>query len=463
MVTLELPFRFQPRPYQCPVMEAFIEKGVKRGVCVWHRRAGKDKTFINIMAALMAQRVGAYFYYFPTAANGRKILWEGRDSQGMKFLDHFPPGFIKRSNNSEMSFEAVNGSMFRIIGTDNLDVVGTNPVGCVFSETSLQNPLAWEYVRPILAENGGWALFNGTPRGKNWFHDLVRMAEANPAWFCQILGNSDTGAISAEAIQEERMAGMSEEMIAQEFECSFTAAIQGAIYAALMEQAWKQKRIGVVPHDESIPVWTVWDLGAPLNTAVWSVQFVGREVRMLACDTGKDWGLGRRVAEMTARGYAYAGHILPHDAGARQKGGLTFAEEFERTNLEGKVHTLPVGNVRAGINRVRSMLPAMSFDEKACKYGIAALEAYHMEEDVKKSATFLKKFKDAPCHDWSSHACDAVRYLAEAVALGIIKSGAAAKREILYISPLEGTGDVWPGGSRKGKGIGLASDDDGEW
>jgi phage terminase large subunit len=458
-IEIQLPHAFTPRDYQRPVMRAFLEEGVKRGVCVWHRRAGKDKTFVNIMATKMAERVGSYFYYFPTAAMGRKILWDGMDGAGMKFLDHFPAGFIRRKNETEMSFEAVNGSIFRIIGTDRLDVVGTNPVGCIFSETSLQNPLGWDYVRPILAENGGWALFNGTPRGKNWFHDLVKMAQDNPGWFCEVLGVDVTKAISAEAIEEERRAGMSDEMVQQEFYCSFTAAILGAIYAKQMEQAEREKRIGVVPHDGGLPVWTFWDLGAPLNTAVWSAQFVGREVRLLACDVGKDWTLAQRVAEMTARGWAYAGHIVPHDAGARQRSGLKFYEELERAGLK-NVIVLPSGSVEAGINRVRAMLPAMSFDKEACALGIKAMEAYHMEIDEKRSTTFLAKFRDAPCHDWSSHPCDAIRYLAEAVALGIIKTGVGTASPSRLISPIEGLGDVWAGGRRRGAGTYISALDE---
>lgn len=434
---------FTPREYQQPVVDAFLSKGVKRGVCVWHRRSGKDKTFINIVAAKMAERRGSYFYYFPTATLGRKILWEGMDSSGMPFLDHFPPGFIAKKSNTEMKFEAVNGSIFRILGTDRLDVVGTNPVGCVFSESSLQNPLGWEYIRPILAENGGWALFNGTPRGKNWFYDLKCLAEKNPDWFCQTLGVEDTQAIPLAAIDDERRMGMPEEMVRQEFYCDFTAATPGAIYAQQMEAARRNGRIGSVPHDGGMPVWTFWDLGAPMNTAVWSVQFAGREIRVLCCDTGKDWGTGQRVAEMMSRGHAYAGHILPHDGAATQKGGLTYAEELEKAGLKNVV-TLPVTrDRRAGINRLRSMLPSMSFDETCCKQGIEALEAYHLEYDARR-----RMFRDEPRHDWSSHPCDALRYLAEAAATGAVKVGALEQPSRL-ISPIEGLGDVWQGGRRR--------------
>lgn len=109
----------------------------------------------------MMQRIGAYYYFFPTYNQGRKILWDGRDKEGFKFMDHIPQELRVRTDNQQMLIEIRGGSIFQIIGTDNVDsIVGTNPIGCVFSEYSLQDPIAWDYMRPILAENGGFAIFN---------------------------------------------------------------------------------------------------------------------------------------------------------------------------------------------------------------------------------------------------------------------------------------------------------------
>jgi hypothetical protein len=142
-----------------------IDNGKKRAVAVWHRRAGKDKTLINLIVKKAFERVGAYYYYFPTQAQGRKILWNGIDKEGMPFLDHVPQEIIAQKKDQEMMIRLVNGSIIQLIGTDRAEVVGPNPVGCVFSEYSLQDPRAWDFVRPILAENEGWAVFNYTPRG----------------------------------------------------------------------------------------------------------------------------------------------------------------------------------------------------------------------------------------------------------------------------------------------------------
>jgi len=170
----------------------------------------------------MYQRVGIYYYFFPTYAQGKKIIWDGIDGMGFKFLDHFPPELIRNQNATEMKITLVNGSLFQIVGTDNYDsIVGTNPVGCVFSEFALQDPTAWEYVRPILRENGGWAIFPYTPRGFNHGWDLYQMAQNDPDWFCELLTVTDTGVLTEADVDAERRAGMPEPLIQQEFYCSF--------------------------------------------------------------------------------------------------------------------------------------------------------------------------------------------------------------------------------------------------
>jgi len=220
---ITVPYQFSPRSYQERVMKA-ITAGEKRAVCVWHRRSGKDKTAINIMAKEMLRRVGSYFYFFPTYAQGRKVLWEGMDKAGMPFLNHFPKEIVANKNTIEMKLTLVNGSILRIVGTDNIDsVVGTNPVGCVFSEYSLQNPVAWDYVRPILAENGGFAIFLFTPRGKNHGWRILEQAKSE-GWFSQILAYDDTWAIEKDVIAKEQKE-MPQDLFEQEYACKF---IEGA-------------------------------------------------------------------------------------------------------------------------------------------------------------------------------------------------------------------------------------------
>lgn len=222
---------FQGRPYQQPLWD-YIMGGGKRAVAVWHRRAGKDTTALHLTVRKMFERVGVYYHCFPEYNQGRKVLWNGIDHAGNRFLSAFPKEVVKRRNNQEMTLELVNGSVWQIIGADNYDaIVGANPVGIVMSEWAISDkyPMAWDYFRPMLVENGGWALFIYTPRGMNHGAQLYQTALKNPSWFVQLLTVDDTKVIPQEAIQAERDAGMPESMIQQEFYCSFVASTENVL------------------------------------------------------------------------------------------------------------------------------------------------------------------------------------------------------------------------------------------
>jgi hypothetical protein len=356
----------------------------------------------------MAQRVGTYYYYFPTMTMGRKILWDGMDRAGMPFLDHFPTDFVEHRNNQEMKIKAVNGSYFQIIGTDRLDVVGTNPVGCVFSEFSLQNPLGWDYVRPILAENDGWAVFNFTPRGKNHSHALYLMALDNPHWFCELLTVDYTQAISQDAIQDERDSGMSEDMVQQEFYCSFEVGQEGSYYAKLMAQAHHDRRVCFVPPDPMAKTYTFWDMGVDDDTAIWFVQFIDKQIHVIDYYQHHGEGLNHYAKVLSELPYVYGCHYLPPDAKQRMQG----QEVQTRVDILRKLTNCAVGIVPGypvadGIETAKGVIPLCKFDENKCAAGINCLENYRQKYDDK-----LKAYAQKPLHDWSSHAADAFRYMA---------------------------------------------------
>lgn len=226
MANVTIPYGFTPRSYQIPFLHA-MDSGKKRACWVVHRRGGKDKTAVNFTAKRAFQRVGTYYHCLPTYNQARKVLWDAIDKDGFRMMDHIPESVRAKTNNSEMKITLVNGSIWQAIGADNYDaVVGANPVGLVMSEWAVSDnyPKAWDYFRPILAENGGWAVFIYTPRGRNHGFSLYQDALRNPDWFCQLLTVDDTKAISQRDIQAERDAGMSEDMIQQEFYCSFLAS-----------------------------------------------------------------------------------------------------------------------------------------------------------------------------------------------------------------------------------------------
>lgn len=224
-MNIDLPYQFTLRDYQRPSWDAIVVNGVKRAIKVWPRRNGKDLTDINILAAKATQRVGLYLYMAPFANQVRQIIWMGADGEGKKFIDYIPKQAIRSKSETRMEITLHNGSVIKLCGSDNIDaIMGTNPIGIIFTEFPLHKPDAWHFLRPILAENGGWALFNGTPRGLNHFYQLFRKAEKDPLWFTQYLNRDDTGIPTLEAIQADRASGMPESLIQQEYYCSWTAS-----------------------------------------------------------------------------------------------------------------------------------------------------------------------------------------------------------------------------------------------
>ena len=414
MVSLTLPHNFVPRPYQLRSLQA-LDDGAKRVVAVWHRRAGKEKTFINYTAKASAQRVGTYLYLFPTFKQARRVLWDGMDKTGFKFLDHFPKGWVVGKREDEMKLTFANGSIFQLVGTDNFDaIMGSNPIGCVFSEYSLQDPSAWEFIRPILRENGGWAVFDYTPRGKNHGKDLYDMAmelmsSGDPNWYCERLSIADTGVLTEEDMIAERREGMSEEMIQQEYYCSFEGIMEGAIFGKQMDEAEKDGRICAVPYDPAYSVDTWWDIGTGDPTAIWFTQDVGREVHVIDhySNSGVGIGIDHYAKVIQDKPYVYSSHNGPHDLEAHQFAAGGKSAKEVAANLGIKFKIVPKHSVQDGIQATRLFLKKCWFDREKTKKGRDALVSYHFQWDEKR-----KMFLTTPYHDWASNDADAARYLA---------------------------------------------------
>ena len=417
---IDLPYQFQPRTYQMP-MCGVISAGYRRYIGVWHRRAGKDKTAFAGVIIPEAMKVKAnYYYILPTYSQGRKIVWEGIDPRtGLKFLDHIPEELIKKINNTEMKIELVNGSIIQIIGSDNYDsIMGTPPFGCIFSEYSLQDPRAWDFIRPILRENGGWAMFIYTPRGWNHGRTLFKMAETSLDWYTELytvdttLREDGTPVISKEDIEKDRAEGMDDDLINQEYYCSFEGAVQGSYYGKQLSRARKDKRITVVPYSSEIPVDTYWDLGMDDSMTIWFIQpVVHREIRVIDYYEFSGEGFEHYAKILKERDYNYGTHFMPHDVEIRELGtGKTRKDVAEKMGIK-PIETIPrardMDAVNLGIEAGRNILSRCYFDADKCLRGLAALESYSKEWDEKN-----KVFKNRPRHDWASHGADSWRTFA---------------------------------------------------
>lgn len=416
MGRVRLPNGWQPRPYQLPLWR-YLEGGGKRAVAVWHRRAGKDDLCLHWTACAALQRVGNYWHMLPEAAQARKAIWDAINPHtGKRRIDEaFPREIRKRTVDNEMKIEFANGSIWQVVGSDNYDsLVGSPPVGVVFSEWALADPAAWSFMRPVLLENGGWALFIFTPRGRNHAATFFDGARRDPAWFTETLKANETGVFTQAQLDQELAEYVretdqetGESRFRQEYLCDFNAAVVGSFYGRLMTSADAEKRICRVPWDPKLPVQTAWDIGVTDSTAIWFYQVAGREVWLIdyleSSGVGAEW----YAKELRAKPYTYGDCTWPHDVGNKQ---FTTGDTIEKTlrSLGFKGAILANESVEDGIQAARNLLPRCWFDAEKCARGIDALRQYRRKWDDK-----LKAFQASPLHDWTSHGADAYRYLAK--------------------------------------------------
>lgn len=358
----------------------------------------------------MLENLGNYYYAFPTYSQGKKALWDGRGKDGVHYLDYFPKGLLSgKPNDTEMKIKYKNGSLFQVIGVEDIDkVVGTNPRGIVFSEYSLQNPKAWDYLRPILAENKGWAIFNYTPRGKNHGQKLYEMALANPKWFVSKLTVDDTKVLTKEEIDEERKAGMTEDMVQQEFYCSFISAIQGSIYWEQVNAAELNGQFIDVPYDSRLLVHTVWDLGKNDTNCIGFYQSNGMTIRKIDYLSGNRKGLPDWIKEVKEKPYVYGKHFAPHDIEVSDysiTGQQSRKEIAKELGIDFTI--VPKLSIQDGIDAGRRFFKKLYVDKTKCVEWLEAIPQYTRVYDEEH-----KIFKDAPLHDWTSHYADEHRYAA---------------------------------------------------
>ena len=415
---INIPNNWAPRPHQIDFFRA-MDNGVKRACLVWHRRAGKDSTSLNFTAKEMFKRKGNYWHLFPKQTQARKAIWNGINSDGQSILDQvFPEPVRARTSSQEMMIELKNGSTWQLAGSDNYDsLVGANPVGVVFSEWSLCDPNAWAYIRPMLAENGGWAVFIYTPRGKNHGFTLYNMAKKADEWFCQNLTVNDTKradgspVISPEAIETERAEGMEEALIQQEFFGSFEAQIPGAYFADQLQQAKDQNRVGRIPIEPSLQVHTAWDLGISDSMSIWFFQAMGKEIRLVDYYESNGKGMEHYIQHLTQwadrNGVIYGQHLAPHDIEVRElTSGRSRKDVARDMGITFRTVQRPRTKIE-GIQAIRRMFPRFWIDDERAEQGYACIASYHREWDEKH-----QRFRDQPVHDWASHGADALQTLA---------------------------------------------------
>ena len=397
------------RPLQAAALRELDAR--QYGVLICHRRFGKTVLAVSRLCRNATEAGNSYrgAYIAPSYRQAKDVAWD--------YLRRLAVEAGAKVNESELRVDFDNGARIRLYGAENPDSLrGLNLCDVVFDEVAQMPYSAWtEIVMPMILANHGRALFLGTPKGRNALWRVWENARLHPEeWAALMYRASETGILSDDDLALARRE-TSEEVYAQEYECSFTAAVRGSYYGKILEDAEREGRISGVPYQPGYPVHTAWDLGFSDSTAIWFAQVVGREVHVIDYYQSSGAGLDHYVNILNGRGYVYGQHILPHDAAASELGtGTTRLETLRRLGVNGRV--LPASRVEDGINAARLLIPRCWFDASKCAQGLEALRLYQREWDDK-----AQDFRARPLHDWTSHAADAFRYLS----VGLDAAGAA--------------------------------------
>ncbi len=385
----------------------YHETSKRWSVIVAHRRAGKTMATINrlIRTALTCEKPEPRTAYIaPLLKQAKDVAWT--------YLKRFSlviPG--AEPNESELRVDLPNGGRVRLYGADNPDGMrGIYLDDCVLDEFADMRPSVLpEIIRPALSDRRGALTAIGTPKGHNDFYKLWRVAQDDPEWFPLMLKASQTGLVAQEELDSARKL-MTPEQYAQEYECSFEAAILGAYWGKEMAQAEAEGRICNLPIDTTQPVHTAWDLGVRDATAIWFYQVLSGGLHVVDFYEASGVGLDHygEVVRQKANvsGYSVGACHVPHDAKVKEWGtGKTRIEQMQALGLKPEV--VPDHRLMDGIGGARETLARCKFDRTRCADGIEALKQYRADYDET-----LKILKPAPRHDWASHAADAFRYLA---------------------------------------------------
>jgi phage terminase large subunit len=419
-----------------------LHKRNKRwAVVIAHRRAGKTVAMCAdlVVAALENPNPKPQFAYLaPFRDQAKKVAWT-------YLKDLTKPFWSKPPNESELKITMHNGhkgeSTIFVGGADNPDAYrGLYFDGVVLDEVGQIRPSAWYSVlRPALSDRRGWAIFAGTPAGKNFFWQMREEARLNPDTYLLLeLPASKTGILHPDELRDAK-AQMTEESYATEYEISFDAAIPGAYYAKLVGEAYDEKRVGDFPVDPELAVDLVADLGFTDSCSWWGWQTTVDGHRVVEFYESNSKPISHYIDWIKTRPYKVGQVFLPHDAKAKSlQTGKSIIEQFLQAGITPRL--VPELSLQDGIEAARLTLPKCWFDEKATYEGVEHLRGYMREWDEK-----TQTFRNRPKHDQHSHGADAFRYLA----LAARPVSGNLSRDVVKIAPRVGhhyaftLDDVW--------------------
>ena len=410
---------------------------------VIHRRGGKSTgTLKCILLPRLLEERGLYLHSFPSLTQARGAIWNGMGKitrnpadQAVNYLELIPRHFWRKKNNHEMTLELTNGSLYRLAGIRGTDgtanhLRGLNPLGNVGDEYGeWHGDVISEIFGPIFAQNGGFNVKIGTPKGENhFFTDYIFAKEESEqnhnekmrSWLLTIEDtyyNDGTPIITQDFIKRELSRGVDPEIIQQEYYCSFKAVASGAWYKIPIARVEREDRIRDVQSMEGYPRYAFWDLGGNDHHTCIIAEAYGDWIRIIDYIEMDSVPIGTIMEEVLGR-YHIREHYFPHDGKMRIDMIDHFQSRIEGLRARGiaNITRVPRGKVIDGIELAKEVMNICLFDKDKCRILIDHLRNYK-----KRRNGTTGEFTDTPVHDRHSHGADAFRTMATAWKMGLFE------------------------------------------
>lgn len=312
---------------------------------------------------------------------------------------------LRNKNGSEFIFKGLHGNEQNVKSTEGVDV-------CWIEEAQSVSMNSIDVLIPTIRKQGSfliWTMNRLTENDPVW--ERIAKTPDERTYVRQVNSNEIELLLSDETIAErEKMRRENPELFEHVWMGQPLTANTGSVFGKQLVLAREQGRIGKVTYDDSLGVYTAWDLGVGDSTVIWFFQVTpGGEIHFIDHYESAGEDLGHYITLIQNKPYQYNKHFLPHDAKARElQTGTTRVDFFNARGIYNVEVLRPTRFVLGQDDISLVARPKFSkcwFDKEKCQRGLECLRAYHYEYDEKN-----RLLKDRPCHDWSSHSSSAFIY-----------------------------------------------------
>lgn len=277
------------------------------------------------------------------------------------------------------------------------------------AQTATQRSL--DLLKPTMRASGSQLWFGWNPRFASDPVDKMLRGQELPTGALVVQANWRDNPWFTPELEQERLdcLRLQPDKYDHIWEGGYETVNEGAYFARQLAAAKAEGRIGAVAPDPLMTLRAFVDIGGTGRNAdsfaMWIVQFVGLQIRVVDYYEAQGQPMATHVQWMRDRGYTpdRLQIWLPHDG---EKADTVFAvtPKSALESLGYHVEHVPNQGKGAAMKRVeaaRRLFPSIYFDKARCSGGLAALGWYHPKLDEKRGIDL------GPEHDWASHGADA--------------------------------------------------------